>query len=318
MPTCKLRFLIPLCCAFIGCGGDTGSSNAVVHPSISMNSTKATVNYGESVTISWNSSNATSVSNGSFQVGSTQLSGSITDTPSRDTTYTLTANADNGETATATVSVTVTKATSKIFFVADPAAASTSSVQSFLQGLTTTPVTVSISLPATFNADVLVLSESAQISNADFGKVTSHLSGGGGVVFIGRSTSLLATGDIANDDVSAIGSILGGAQRVGGGSFTSKVVASAPSGFPLSANLFGRDTVFNGIFGTGDGANFASPVSAGAHILTVPDGGNVQAFCITTLLGGKTGFVNDAPIGSDGKSTTLRELLLAEIRWASR
>ncbi|HET6932350.1 MAG TPA: hypothetical protein VFI45_18630 [Candidatus Acidoferrum sp.] len=74
-----------------------------------LSASRAIIHKGESVSLSWSTSNATSVTISG--VGGVAKAGSILVSPSSSTSYTLIARAPNG-TATGTASVTVTPKTS--------------------------------------------------------------------------------------------------------------------------------------------------------------------------------------------------------------
>ncbi|HUI84535.1 MAG TPA: alkaline phosphatase family protein [Candidatus Binatia bacterium] len=86
-------------------GGSGGSSNPMV--TVTLSATPGTINAGQSSTLSWTSTNATSaqIDNG---IGSVTLpAGSTTVTPTQTTTYTITATGAGGQQATAQATVTV-------------------------------------------------------------------------------------------------------------------------------------------------------------------------------------------------------------------
>jgi len=87
------------------------------------------INSGQSVTISWQASNATTVSittdSGSTITTTSQTSGSVTDTPASNTTYTAVANGPNGSSKPVTAQVKVTTLPPQITqFTANPTSVS--------------------------------------------------------------------------------------------------------------------------------------------------------------------------------------------------
>jgi phospholipase C len=92
-----------------GCSGVgtalTNTSNSSA-PSVNISSSSSTINAGQSVTLTWSSSNATSaqISN----IGTVSTSGSVTVSPAQTTTYVITVTGPGG-TATGQVIVTVTE-----------------------------------------------------------------------------------------------------------------------------------------------------------------------------------------------------------------
>jgi peptidoglycan-associated lipoprotein len=80
---------------------------AAARPTVTLQASPATINKGESSTLSWNSTDATQLSIAP-EVGAVTAQGSTKVTPSDSTTYTITASGPGGSaSATATVSVNV-------------------------------------------------------------------------------------------------------------------------------------------------------------------------------------------------------------------
>jgi hypothetical protein len=79
-----------------------------VYPPVidSFSANKSSIDEGETATLSWNTTNASSVTI-SPGVGSVAASGSTTVTPITTTTYTLTANSKSGKSASSTITITV-------------------------------------------------------------------------------------------------------------------------------------------------------------------------------------------------------------------
>jgi len=87
-------------------------------PSVNINAEPQTIEMGETSTLSWNSVNASSCFI-SPSIGSVDVSGSITISPTQTTTYTITATGPSG-TATDSVTVTVTDPPPTVSISADP------------------------------------------------------------------------------------------------------------------------------------------------------------------------------------------------------
>ena len=85
-------------------------SSTATQPTITLSANPTSITSGQSATLTWSSSNATTVTidNG---VGSVPLSGSTSVSPTATTTYTATATGSNGATVTATATVTVSSST---------------------------------------------------------------------------------------------------------------------------------------------------------------------------------------------------------------
>src|SRR5205809_1597057 len=100
------------CCSFLGCGKKTvapppppAPAPAPARPTVTLQASPASVNKGESSTLSWNSTDATQLSI-EPEVGAVTAQGTTKVTPSDSTTYTITASGPGGSaSATATVAV---------------------------------------------------------------------------------------------------------------------------------------------------------------------------------------------------------------------
>src|SRR5258708_2793963 len=98
----------------VGCGsGSGGGKNGA--PTLTFSANTTTIVTGQSVTLSWQSANATSVTITAVSGSSTrtvevssQLSGSVMDTPAATTTYTAVASGNGGTTAPQNMTVQVT------------------------------------------------------------------------------------------------------------------------------------------------------------------------------------------------------------------
>lgn len=303
LPNVLIGFVI---LTLLACGG---GGAFVGQPSINLSASDLTIEYGEPVRISWSSTDVAAISDANFAVSPGDVNGSLTDYPATDTTYQIEGKSSGGDSASDTITVKVNPGPKRILLVADPAGASTSAVAQFLQRLSTQVVEVSQTLPATTLADVLVIGQSATITDSDKVKVVSFLAAGKGVILSKRGPCLLATGDIDNNDISAVGSWFAGATTCSGDLGVQTVPASAPSGFPLSTVFFG-DRI--------DQAVQVSPVSSQALLRSGSATGGHQAFAYVPALGGRVGYVAGIPIDSGSDGTTMRELFLAIVRWASK
>ncbi len=291
-----------------GGGGLLGTSGATM----SLSANKVQVAYGQQVTISWSSSGMEHVDadRTNFVVGPATVDGSLVDTPSHDTTYKLTLQDENGDRHERTVTVNVTKAAKKIAVVADSAIAGVPQMRDFIQGITTTPVTVTTGIPSLSGVDVLVILESASVGPSQISTIGSFLNSGGSVVLAGRAPAKLATGDINHHDLSAIGSWFAGVtQRYGAGGIPN-IVETSPVGFPLSTVILG-DRIHRNTNLT------VATVTASAYRLTDATDTACGGFAYKPSSGGKVGFVAAAPIGNTPEETSLRYLLLTVCRWAA-
>ncbi len=304
-PTPILASFVALSLLPLGCGGDSigGSSK----PSISLSVTGSNLTYGQPTTISWTTHNVASIDSASFPISSSDLNGSITDKPATSTTYKITAHGTDGSTVSSLVTVSVQKGAKKILFLADTAISGINQVTDYLQTLSTQTVQVSQTLPNSFSADVIVVSTTANVSPANVPAIQSFLNAGGGVVLIRYSTRKLATGDLSNSNISAIGSFFAGVTDSSDYTWPRQIVSSSPVGFALSASAFGDDTSAQGV----------SPVSSQAILLTTDYDGTYAGFAYSPSTGGKVAYSGDAPIDSIPESVALRTMFLSEVRWAS-
>lgn len=304
----RLSFLsaLALPMLLLGCGGSSGGV-ASTRPTVSLSSSAVEVPYGQPVTVTWSTQNADSVRT-NFGASSTQLSGTLTDTPTSETTYQVIAERITGETAERSVTVRVTRSNKRILVIADSTQPGTATPVALLQSTTTVPVEVSLSLPQAFTADVLVLGSRGALTPSDWPRVRSFLSGGGGVVIVGRAAALLATGNRENDDISAIGNVLAGATRLHS-NWGVDVVASALPGFPLSSTLYGKPL---------PDYDQIAPVSVNAIRLTTAADGAYDAFAYQPPIGGRVAYISDVPVDVSVSSRTLQELFLAQARWVAQ
>lgn len=302
----KLGFvaLISVSLALVGCGGGgkKGSSG-----SISLSSSKTTIEYGESVSINWSSSGIDHMdAYTNFPISGNQLSGSISDVPAADTTYVIRGIDLNGNPVTKSRTVKVNKSLKTIMVLGDPATAGVPQIAQTLQTLTIEPVTVSSSMPSLVGVNALVLLPSAAYTESDKATVAIYLASGGSVVLVDQAPLRLAIGDWGTGDVSAIGSWCAGATGQVFWLGTEEAVSVNPT-IPFSATLYGD--------GIADAYNL-TPVAGNAIRLTTGINGSYAAFVYTPLSGGKVGFVGAAGIGSSSGDLTVKGILLSEVRWA--
>src|ERR1700680_3764069 len=114
-----LVFLFTVLIAAIGCGGGSMAMSTSLQPSITLAAQPSTVSSGSSTVLTWNASNASSVSISG--VGTFPASGSVKVTPTATTTYTATATGTGGETASSTgANVTISGQAPTIALSAQP------------------------------------------------------------------------------------------------------------------------------------------------------------------------------------------------------
>ncbi len=285
-----------------GGGGKTGSG-----ASIGLNASKPSVAYGETVHVSWSTGTGANILTGQCNFPVSGANGSITDTPSYDTTYRIKGYDADGNSVTRTKTVKVAKSLKTILLVGDTATSGTNQIQQYLQSITVAPVAISLTIPSNLsNVDAMVLLPSGNITPSDNAKVISYLGSGGAVILVQQVPKKFINGNLGVGDVSAIGSWCAGVTTLASNSASERVLASSPSGIPLSAVLFG-DAI--------DGYDLR-PVASTAITLTSSSASRSSAFVYKPTAGGKVGFIGDIGIGTSEAQTTARELLLTEVRWA--
>ena len=177
----------------IGCGGPSSASSSPSTaqqkaPTINFVAQPATIASGASTVLTWNTSNASSVSISG--IGTESASGSLTVTPTATTTYTATATGAGGTTASSTV-VTVTGSTQNppptVSFSAQPIsiAAGASAVLSWT---TSNATSVSIAGVGSFGAN-----GSATVTPSATTTYTAKAQGAGGTVTASTSVTVTTT-----------------------------------------------------------------------------------------------------------------------------
>jgi hypothetical protein len=147
-----LVFLFTTFIVSIGCGGGSTATqkNSTGQPTITFNAQPVTVTSGASTVLSWNASNANSVS--ITGLGTFPATGSVKVTPTATTTYTATAAGPGGTSASSTVvSVTTSGPKPTVSFNAQPSSI-VPGASAVLNWTTTNATSVSIAGVGTFGA----------------------------------------------------------------------------------------------------------------------------------------------------------------------
>ncbi len=162
-----------LAAAIWGSSACATNSQTKVAPTITFSANTTAINSGQSVTLTWQAANATSVaitaSDGSSNrnlVNGSQLSGSVQDSPTLTTTYTATASGPGGTSApqTATVQVAANAPPQITQFSAKPAEISTGQTTTLTWATTNaTAVTVTPVLPVSDDSGPLPTSGSVTV-----------------------------------------------------------------------------------------------------------------------------------------------------------
>jgi len=293
-----------LCMLVLGCGGNIpGIKNASLKLSASPNPAP----YNIPIKISWGGTGVKSITKSNFGVESDQTSGSITDNPGVDSTYTLTATLQNPGhdpfSGSESVVATVVKSTKGILIIGDASVAGPSQVQQSLQSLTTGSVSVSATLPATTTQGVVIIHPTASLSTSDRIALDSLVSAKIPVIFIGSTVKA-----ISGNNVASIGGYLGGATRTNGD--YDQAYRSAAGFVPVSSRYYGARL---------DGALF-TPFQGLGGVSTQADRliGNsscASAFAYRLPSGEKTGFVQEDGVGSSNHSKGFDLALRLISRW---
>ena len=147
-----LVFLFAIFIVITGCGSGstTTQKNSTGQPTITFNAQPATVTSGTSTVLSWNASNASSVS--ITGLGTFPATGSVKVTPTATTTYTATAAGPGGTTASTTTVTVSQKVAPTISFNAQPSTIA-NGASSILSWTTTNATSVSIAGLGNFPAN---------------------------------------------------------------------------------------------------------------------------------------------------------------------
>ncbi|MEI7575537.1 MAG: hypothetical protein WCK51_01495 [Armatimonadota bacterium] len=297
-----------LSASLLACGGAGGvGANG---PSVSLSASKLSIAYGQPVTISWSSKKISSIESSNFRVGSASVDGSITDTPGSTTTYSITGYGEDGNRYTGSVTVSVAKGSKSILVVGDVAQSGVNQIIEQIQAVSSATVQVLATVPATISSDVVVLLSDSNVTSSDVNKIKSQLSRGGGVVLVGNSSRLLATGSASNTDVSPIGSFCAGVTECVGDDLNSSSLLISPVSFPYGATVLDREVRGYSM----------SPISATATPLTQVSpwqSGGYSGFLYSPSTGGRVAYAGSAPADNSESSAAMRAIFLSEVRWAS-
>jgi len=171
-----------------GCGGGTGTTSGT--PSLVFSASTNTIPAGQSVTLKWTSTNATSVtitasagsSSRTLQTNG-QLSGRVTDKPTQTTTYTAVASGAGGSTQPQTATVQVAQAVPPQItqFTANPTAVNAGQTTTLTWATTNaTSVTISPPIPQAEGTGPLPTSGSSVVPVSATTTFTISASGTGG------------------------------------------------------------------------------------------------------------------------------------------
>ncbi len=289
----------------VGCGGGTtGSGNQA----LGISASTKTINYGDSVTISWGGSGLQRIvqSGTNFPVPSSEVSGSVIDQPASDATYSIDAIDASGNDETASVTVKVRPSTKQFLVIGDQSVAGVPQTTQLIQAITATQVATSLTVPSPLTADVVVLLPSASMGSADQATITTYLQSGGRVILIAEAPAKLATGNANSSDISSIGSWFAGATKIQG--YTGSNVVTTNPGLPLSTTLYGDTT---------GACDMVLPVSSTATLLEQASGQADPAFLYRPTIGGRVAYIARVGLGSSAIDASDNGVLAAICRWAA-
>jgi phospholipase C len=189
-PLRSVYFFVVLLSALLSlsaCGGGTGTTSGT--PSLVFSASTNTIPAGQSVTLKWTSTNATSVtitasagsSSRTLQTNG-QLSGSVTDKPTQTTTYTAVASGAGGSTQPQTVTVQVAQGPPQITqFTANPTAVNAGQTTTITWAtINATTVTISPPIPQVEDTGSLPTSGTSVVPVSATTTFTISASGPGG------------------------------------------------------------------------------------------------------------------------------------------
>lgn len=186
---CSFAIVVSALLGLSACGGGTGTRTSGA-PSLVFSASTNTIPAGQSVTLTWTSSNATSVTITASAGSSTrtlqtngQLSGSITDSPTQTTTYSAVAVGAGGSTPPQTVTVQVAQPVPPQItqFTANPTAVNAGLTTTITWATTNaTSVTISPTIPQVEGTGSLPTSGSSVVPVNSTTTFTLTASGPGG------------------------------------------------------------------------------------------------------------------------------------------
>jgi hypothetical protein len=206
--------LIALGCGGGGGGGGNGGGGGGGAATAQVTSSPTSITYGQSSNVTWSASNnATFVSSDFGLTANNFQNGTIADTPGTTTTYTLTVGTPQ---VTDTSTVTVAPVAADVLVVGDVLVQNTTTAQAVADALTTGTVNIAAAVPdPDAFYEVLVISPTIAFTADGRTQVKKWLDADKGVVLLGRSPRVLATGDVNNSDVSALGAWFFGVNTLG-------------------------------------------------------------------------------------------------------
>jgi hypothetical protein len=269
---------------------------------------------GQPVTLVWTSTNESYISTCNFSgedLVNQQNGGTIVDHPVISQTYILGFTPGNAP-ISQTVTVSPTAQTYIVVGNSQDVSQSVPIEQQALQNITTIPVTVQQTVPTSVTADALILDDTGTISPSDVPSILAYLSAGKGVVFLGLSPRMLATGDATNTDLTAIASWFGASnlENAHGSSEPLPTTKFFPTPVTLQFGSLNNDFGVNSAFASINPA--ADPVAG----VPPPFDGNPNeawytAFAFRPAAGGQVFYQ------SDGSMNLSPLLLEVGARWAA-
>jgi len=202
--------------ALAGCGGSSSSTSVVPLAQASVD--HSTIQFGDAVQLSAKMASPVTANFNLFGtlefVGPTSYGDTpftVVDHPAITTTYLLTArDAISGDMQVSRLTVKVAKTSKRYLIVGDSASAETLLAQAHVAELSSVAPVVSVDMPSDLTAyDATILLPTGHISPANQSAVQAALTASKGVILVGESVTLLATGQPKNSDLTSISPWLG-------------------------------------------------------------------------------------------------------------
>lgn len=323
----SICMLSALALTLIGCGG--GGANSVNN--LTLGATRASIAYGETVTINWDTQGLNTSSNNGFERSNfadvpsgLPGSGSVTDQPAISTTYRMEVRAASGSVVSRSVSVSVAPSTKSFLVVGSSSTGDRTAALTLISEVTTTAPTASTTIPSpSASYDALVLCEGGTFGPTDQATVASWLTAGKGVIVVGGAGNQLATGDVNDSDTSSISGWFGGVsncERQNVNRVARFEASQAQSGVERTV----RDWTESSVQGRQlewDPSYKITSISGSANAQTMDiNGTDVTSWTFSSGTGrvyfliGLTG----PSATTNYTSATIREAFLSGVRWAAR
>ena len=312
--TTVLCFALITCASLPGCGGSIGggSTGGGNGATLTIETSERVIDYGQSLNVAWEGKLMDRMGfeygQTNFRIGQRQFSGSFSDRPASDSTYTVIAFRKSGGGMTAEATVRVRKSLKSFLVVGDPVDPDVIRAVASLKKVTARAITVRSTFGPALNADVVVLFPSGSFGPLDQPKIVSHLTSGKSVMLCTDAPRKLATGkqDQIDFDITPIGSWFAGGKKC----FLrldSNLIVALTASIPISEIYRGDDL---------PSSLTINPVAKDAEVLCSDNVGGAVAFGYRPAIGGKVAYLGHALVDSPAvPALAVEGLFLAECRW---